>query len=361
MQDSNWFNLDRKAFQQDVNSKQTDLYILKNKNGLEAAITNYGGRLVALSAPDNGGRLADVVLGFKSLDNYLLATERYHGAVIGRVCNRITNARVRIEGNTYNLIVNKEGVHIHGGPEGFHDQVWDVSNVSDNRLHLHYFSRDGEMGYPGNLKVHVCYELSDNNALTVRFKAHTDKATVVNMTFHPYFNLGGEGCGSINDHILRINADRFTAIDKELMQTGESMGVDGTPFDFRKERSIGTYLEDERTNSQMRNGKGYDHNYILNDPSSGVLTWAAIVSHPASGRCMEIQTSAPALQFYSGNGLDGTDTGKNGRIYDYREALALEPQYFPDAPNQPHFPSITLHGEDVYFSEITYLFRSLTG
>jgi aldose 1-epimerase len=339
-----------------VNDKQTDFYVLKNTNGLEAAISTYGGRIVGLIAPDKNGEMADVVTGFDSLDVYLEASEVFHGALIGRVGNRIAKGEFTLDGITYSVPVNNGPNQLHGGVDGFHNQLWTVNEVTGNSIVLSYLSRDGEMGFPGNLDVVVSYTLTDDNELLIAYKATTDKATVVNLTSHPFFNLAGEGSGTINDHILQINADSYTPVDSTLIPLGEHVPVEDTPFDFRTPKAIGRDLDKQDTNEQLRNGTGYDHNFVLNHPGNGEMFLAASVSDPYSGRMMEIYTQEPGLQFYGGNFLDGSDTGKGGVPYKFREAFALETQHFPDSPNQPAFPSIVLEPGDTYRTKTIYKF-----
>jgi len=336
--------------------KQTDFYVLKNVNGLEAAISNYGGRLVGLIAPDKNGDMADVVAGFDSLEAYLDASEVFHGALIGRVGNRIAKGKFTLDGVTYTLPVNNGPNQLHGGVDGFHNQLWTVVEVTDNSIVLSYISVDGEMGYPGKLDVEVIYTLTDDNEFLIDYKAATDQATVVNLTSHPFFNLAGEGSGTINDHVLQINADNYTPVDSTLIPLGEHAPVGDTPFDFRTPKAIGRDMHQQDTNEQLRNGTGYDHNFVLNHPGNGEIFLAASVSDPCSGRMMEVYTQEPGLQFYSGNFLDGSDTGKSGAPYKFREAFALEAQHFPDSPNQPAFPSIALRPGETYTTRTMYKF-----
>ncbi len=339
-----------------VNGTKTDIYVLKNANGLEAAISNYGGRIVGLSAPDKNGDMADVVTGFESTDAYLNAREVFHGALIGRVGNRIAEGKFTLDGVTYTLPINNGPNQLHGGVDGFHNQLWIVAEITDNSIVLSYLSMDGEMGYPGKLDVEVSYTLTDDNEFLIEYKAATDQATVVNLTSHPFFNLAGEGSGTINDHVLQINADSYTPVDSTLIPLGEIAPVEDTPFDFRKPKAIGRNLHEQETNEQLRNGTGYDHNFVLNHPGNGEMFLAASVSDPISGRAMEIYTQEPGLQFYGGNFFDGSDTGKSGAPYRFREAFALETQHFPDSPNQAEFPSITLRPGETYTTKTIYKF-----
>lgn len=353
------FCADLKAenFQTTIDGKKTNLYFLKNGN-ISAAITNYGGRIVSLCVPGRNGEPGDVVLGFSSIDDYLNATEVFHGALIGRVGNRIARGRFELDGKEYTLPLNNGPNHLHGGPGGFHNVVWDVEAATDTSLVLNYLSKDGEMGYPGNLSVEVQYKLTRLNELVISYRATTDKATPVNLTNHAFFNLAGEASGTINNHLLTINADYYTPVDSTLIPLGQNTPVEGTPFDFRKAKPIGQDLRFQEENEQLQHGLGYDHNFVLNKPDCGVLSWAATVVEPESGRKMEIYTQEPGLQFYGGNFMDGSDTGKFGRPFDFREPFALETQHFPDSPNQPGFPSIILQPGDVYSTSSVYRFST---
>lgn len=351
-----WFNLNAENFETLVNGKKTGLYILKNSKGMEAAITNYGGRIVGLTAAGRDGEMADVVLGFNSIDEYLNAKEVFHGALIGRVGNRIANGKFKLDDIEYQLPLNNGPNQLHGGPEGFHNQVWEVKKVTGNSIVLNYLSKDGEMGYPGNVKVKVTYELTDENEFVIYYMATTDKKTVINLTSHPFFNLAGEGNGTINNHVLKVNADKYTPVDSTLIPLGENVTVEGTPFDFREGKEIGRDLEQQTTNLQLQNGLGYDHNFVLNQPVEGEMIWAATVTEPTSGRTMEIHTTEPGLQFYGGNFMDGSSIGNSGKSYLFRESFALETQHFPDSPNRPNFPSIELNPGEIYSTKSIYKF-----
>ena len=357
-ENNNWFKFKASDFETTINGKKTGLYILRNSNGMEAAITNYGGRIVGLTAPGRDGEMANVVLGFNSIDGYLNANEVFFGALIGRVGNRIANGKFTLDGKEYNLPLNNGPNQLHGGPEGFHNQVWDVIKVSENTIVLEYLSKDGEMGYPGNLKVVVSYSLNNKNEFELDYNATTDKRTVVNLTSHPFFNLAGEGNGTINNHILQINADMYTPTDSTLIPLGENESVEGTPFDFKKGKAIGQDLGEQEFNIQLQNGLGYDHNFVLTQPSESGMFWAATIADPESGRSMEIYTIEPGLQFYGGNFLNGSDIGSSGKAYKFREAFALETQHFPDSPNQPNFPSIVLNPGDTYSTKTIYAFKT---
>jgi aldose 1-epimerase len=339
-----------------VKGTQTDFHVLKNANGLEAKISAYGGSIVGLIAPDKHGDMADVITGFSSIEAYMAANEVFHGALIGRVGNRIAKGKFTLEGTTYTLPVNNGPNQLHGGVDGFHNQLWTVKEVTGNSIVLSYLSSDGEMGYPGNLDVEVGYTLTDDNEFLIAYKATTDKATVVNLTSHPFFNLGGEGSGTINNHVLQINADRYTPVDATLIPLGRNAPVKGTPFDFRTPKAIGRDLHEQHSNEQLRNASGYDHNFVLNHPCNDEMFLAASVSDPDNGRKMEIYTQEPGLQFYGGNFFDGSDTGKSGAPYKFREAFALETQHFPDSPNQAAFPSIVLNPGETYTTKTIYKF-----
>ena len=347
-------NLKAEDFQKTLNGKEVGLYFIGNGN-ISMAVTNFGGRIVSLCTSDKTGKMTDVVLGFKNIDEYLKAKEPFHGAIIGRVGNRIAKAQFTLDGITYILPINNNPNHLHGGPKGFHNQVWEVKAVNDTSIILTYASKDDEMGYPGNLNVEVQYLLTANNEVVMNYKATTDKSTLVNLTNHAFFNLGGEASGTINNHILTINADGFTSIDETFIPLGENAVVDGTPFDFRKGKPIGKDLKMQDSIVQLKNGKGYDHNFVLYN-SKDQMILAAVVVEPQNGIKMEIFTEEPGIQFYGGNFFDGSDTGKTGKPHNYREAFALETQHFPDAPNQQSFPSIILNPGETYKSKSVYKF-----
>lgn len=347
--------LDSSVFSGIVDGKQVGLYFLKNKNGLEMAVTNYGAKVVALAVPGKDGVFADIVLGFDSLDDYLHTTEKYFGAVIGRYGNRIAGGKFTLNGKEYKLATNNGPNHLHGGNKGFESRVWDVLEAGPQRLELHYLSPDGEEGYPGNLDVNMVYELTDENEFRITYEARTDDTTILNLTNHSFFNLHGAGNGTVNDHMLQINASRFTPVDSNLIPTGELASVEGTPLDFRQPTVIGSRLDAD--SEQLRFGKGYDHNYVL-DRGEGTdsLMLAATVLEPQSGRYMEVLTTEPGMQFYEGNFLDGSVKGKDGKTYDFRTALCLETQHFPDSPNKDNFPSVVLNPGDTYRQTTVYKF-----
>ena len=349
------FQLKAKDFQTTIDGKKTDLFLLQNKE-TKVYITNYGGRIVSLLTPDKNGDMGDVVLGFNSIDNYLKANGKYHGSLIGRVGNRIAKGRFELNDTVYNLPKNNGENHLHGGPEGINNQVWDVKSIRDNSIVLSYTSEDGAMGYPGNLAMEVSYQLSESNGVIITYEATTDKSTPVNLTNHAFFNLAGEGNGTINDHLLTINADQFTPVDDSLIPLGQNTNVKDTPFDFRIEKAIGQDLNLQEIDLQLSRGKGYDHNFVLNKTDVGELSLAATVVETKSGRKMEVFTEEPGMQFYGGNFFQSKDIGKYGKAFGYRESFALETQHYPDSPNQPNFPSIILNPGEVYSTKTIYKF-----
>lgn len=344
---------DSLAFLGTVDHKAVHLYTLKNKNGAEASITNFGGRIVSLLVKDNKDQLVDVVLGHDSLVSYQGKSENFFGALIGRYGNRIAKGKFTLEGKTYQLEVN-DGVNtLHGGFNGFYKKVWDAKQADGHTLELSYFSKDGEAGYPGNLNVKVTYSLEDDNSLKISYSATSDKATVLNLTNHAYFNLNGAGDKTITDHTLTLEADEYTPVDTTLIPTGKLEKVAGTPFDFTKGKLIGANIND--TDPQLKNGKGYDHNWVLRKGTG--LRKAATVSSDKTGIVMEVLTEEPGIQFYSGNFLtDKINNGKGHATYGYRSAFCLETQHFPDAPNQPSFPATVLKPGSEYKTVSVYKF-----
>ncbi len=346
-------SIEQEPFGTAPNGEPLSLYTLKNRSGMVVKITNYGGIITEMHVPDRHGNLADVTLGFDHPEPYF-GDVPYFGALIGRYGNRIKGGRLAIDGQTVQLDVNNGPNHLHGGTHGFHKAVWHaVPMVADLTigLKLTYRSPDGEMGYPGNLDVTVTYELNDANELLVKYHATTDKATPVNLTQHAYFNLAGRG--SILHHELVINADRYTPIDSESIPLGPLASVEGTPFDFRTPHTVGERIDSD--DAQLANGLGYDHNFVLNKPESKVLSLAAIVREPESGRVLELYTQEPGVQLYSGNFLDGTLTGK-GTQYHHRTGLCLEPQHYPDSPNRPDYPNTILRPGETYSTRSLYRF-----
>lgn len=316
------------------------------------AVTNLGAKIMSLWVPDKNGVMGDVVLGYDTPEHYWRGNP-YFGATIGRYANRIANATFRLRGNTYVLTAN-QGVHtLHGGPTGFHQRIWKME-AAGSHVDFFYQSRAGEEGYPGTLEVAVSYRLTDNNAVEIYYRATTDAPTVLNLTHHSFFNLAGEGAGSVEDHHLRLWADRFCPVDEALIPTGELRPVHGTPMDFRMPATIGQRINADDV--QLRHACGYDHTWVL-ARREHEFALAAWVKEPISGREMEVWTTEPGIQFYSGNFLDGTDVGKGGKRYGFRSAFCLEAQHFPDSPNQPAFPSTELLPGQVYEQKTAYVFR----
>lgn len=333
------------------------LYTLQNAHGMRATITNYGGIVTSLVVPDRTGQPGDVVLGFDSLEGYLRGSP-YFGAIVGRYANRIAGARFTLDGKAYRLAANDDRNALHGGVRGFDKVVWEATPLPDSapsRLRLHYVSADGDEGYPGRLDVTVTYEVTAANELRITYRAATDKATVVNLSHHGYFNLAGQASSSILGHELLIASDRYTPVDASLIPTGDFTRVEGTAFDFQAATPIGARIgADDR---QLRYGKGYDHNFvILGTP--GTLRLAARVRDPESGRTMEVLTTEPGIQFYSGNFLDGTLVGKGGATYGHRAGLCLETQHFPDSPHHAIFPTTVLRPGETFRSETIYRFSA---
>ena len=340
-------------FNTEIDGKPVSLYSLKNSNGLLVQITNYGGKVVNLWTPDKNGNFGDIVLGFDNIKSYETTSEKYFGSLIGRYGNRIGNGTFTIGDETYQLAKNNGENALHGGIKGYNNVVWDATQPDDQTLVLTYLSPDGEEGYPGNLNVKVQYQLTDNNELKIEYWATTDKATPVNLTHHSFFNLKGAGQGTVNDHIVQINADKYTPVDAGLIPTGELAPVEGTPMDFRTPTAIGARIDADF--EQLKLGNGYDHNWVLNPATEG-LTIAGKVVEPVSGRTMEVLTNEPGMQFYGGNFLDGTVSGKEGVPYVFRGAFCLETQHYPDSPNKPEFPSTILEPGDEYYSICVYKF-----
>jgi aldose 1-epimerase len=330
-----------------------EIFTLRDAGGIEARICTYGGILVSLKTPDRGGHLDDVVLGFDQLNGYL-ALNPFFGALVGRYANRIANGSFMLDGVIYALATNNGPNALHGGVKGFDKAVWQATRAgtaSAPGLELNYLSKDGEEGYPGNLRVKAVYSLTADHGLRLDFTATTDKTTIVNLTQHTYFNLAGKG--NILAHQVQIDADRFTPVDSGLIPTGELRPVAGTPLDFRKPTAIGARIDQD--DEQLQRGRGYDHNFVLNH-ALGDLDVIARVSEPTSGRVLEVLTTEPGVQFYTGNFLDGTIKGKGGQVYQKRSGFCLEAQHFPDSPNQPQFPTVTLQPKAVYKNTIIFRF-----
>ena len=349
---------EKKPFGKTPDGQPVDLYVLTNKNGVEAAITNYGGAVVSLKVPDRNGKFGDVVLGYDSLDGYV-NDKSYFGAIVGRYGNRIGHAQFSLDGKTYTLAKNNGENSLHGGIKGFNKAAWAAKELpvkNGQSLELTYLSKDGEEGFPGNLHVRVVYTLTDSNELKIEYSATTDKKTVVNLTNHTYFNLAGPGSGDILGHQLVIEANKFTPVDASLIPTGELRDVPGTPLDFGKATAIGARIDQD--DEQLTLGHGYDHNFVLRRAAGAPISLAARVVEPNTGRVLEVWTTEPGVQFYTGNFLDGTARGKGGLTYARRSAFCLETQHFPDSPNQPKFPSVVLNPGEKYSTTTTYRFTT---
>jgi aldose 1-epimerase len=330
-------------------------YTLKNASGIELRVIDYGGIITSLKTPDRNGAFADIVLGYDDLAGYLKTTP-YFGAIIGRYGNRIASAQFTLDGVSHTLAANNGPNALHGGVVGFDKVLWTATPFAvdgGTGVRLTYTSKDGEEGYPGTLQVAVTYTLSDSNQLAIDYRATTDKATPVNLTQHSYFNLAGDGSGDVLQHVVAIDADRFTPVDSTLIPTGALQPVTGTPFDLRTPTAIGAHINS--ADAQIRNGGGYDHNWVLSRTGAG-LAHAARVLEPTSGRTLDVATTEPGIQFYTGNFLDGTITGKSGHVYKYRNGFCLETQHFPDSPNQPAFPSTILRPGVAYESHTVFSF-----
>ncbi|MBN2102740.1 galactose mutarotase [bacterium] len=342
-----------------VNGQEVYLYTLENENGVRLEITNYGGTIVRWLVPDREGNLGDITLGFNTIEDYVDKSP-YFGCLIGRYGNRIAHGKFVLNEKTYTLAANNEpgGIpcHLHGGIKGFDKRIWDakfIDGEAGKGLKLHYVSKDGEEGYPGNLDVTVTYQLTNENKLIIDYNATTDQPTPVNLTNHAYFNLKGEGNGNILDHELTIFADYMTPVDEGLIPTGEILPVAGTPLDFTEPHEIGERINMDH--EQLKFGLGYDHNWVLNN-QAGELIMAATVIDSTTGRFMEVFTTEPGIQFYSGNFLDGNLIGKSGKSYPIRSGFCLETQHYPDSPNHPHFPSTILNPGEVYQTRTVYQF-----
>jgi len=342
------------GFETTVDGKKTDLYTLKNKKGMQAAITSFGGRLVALMVPDKAGKMIDVVEGFDSVKGYQAAADAFYGATIGRYGNRIGKGHFMLEGKPVQLTINNGLNTLHGGKVGFDVHVWDAKKLDDSSLEIDYISKDGDQGFPGTLKVKVIYALQDDNSLKISYEATTDKPTVVNLTNHAYWNLNGCGSGTILNHTLQIKAGHYTPVDTALIPTGKIDTVGGTPFDFTNPTAIG--LRIEQSADQLKNGKGYDHNFVLDkhDISTPITT----VIGDKSGIVMEVFTQEPGIQFYSGNFMAGKHTLIGGGKDDHRTGFCLETQHYPDSPNQPSWPTTELKTGQIYKTVSIYKFTT---
>ena len=340
-------------FQTVVNDAQTDLYTLKNKAGMEVCITNFGGRIVSIMVPDKNGEMKDVVLGFDSIADYINVPSDF-GASIGRYANRINQGRMVLDGDTIQLPKNNFGHCLHGGPKGWQYQVYEANPIDETTLELTRFSPDGDANFPGNLTAKVLFKLTDDNAIDIKYSATTDKKTVINMTNHSYFNLSGNPSKAATDHILYVNADNYTPVDRTYMTTGEIVPVKDTPMDFTTPKAVGRDI----TNFdfiQLKYGNGYDHNWVLNT-NGDVKQLAAKLTSPESGISLEVYTDEPGIQVYTGNFLDGTVKGKKGIVYNQRASVCLETQHYPDSPNKPQWPSVILEPGQTYNSECIFKF-----
>jgi len=349
-------SVDKASFGQTADGTPVEIYTLRNSKGMEARIMTYGGIVQSLKVPDKNGNLGDVVLGYDDLGGYL-TNSPFFGALIGRYGNRIAKGKFTLDGQEYSLPINNAPNCLHGGDQGFHTRVWKVTKADIGpdgpRLELSYLSKDGEEGFPGNLQVEATYTVTEDNALREVFKAATDKDTVCNLTHHSYFNLSGSG--DVLGYLVYIDANKFTPVDDTLIPTGELRPVAGTPFDFLKPTAIGARIGQD--DQQVKYANGYDDNWVLNHPP-GELGLAARVEDPVSGRVLTVYTTAPGMQFYTGNFLNGTIKGKSGQVYQFRNAFCLEPQDFPDAPNHPDFPPSELKPGETYQNLIIYKFST---
>jgi aldose 1-epimerase len=338
--------------------RRVDRFTLANRSGLRVEIIPYGGIVRAVWAPDRDGRLANVALGFADLAGYLAGNEPFFGCIAGRYANRIARGAFRIDGQSFQLATNDGANHLHGGVRGFDKRLWDAAEIREEGeagVRLSLVSQDGEEGYPGTLAVRVAYRLDEDNQLRINYQAETDRPTIVNLTNHSYWNLAGEGSGSVEDQVLWLRAGRYTPVDASLTPTGELAPVAGTPFDFTTPTAIGARLR--QAHPQLLIGRGYDHNVVLDRPAGDAsLVEAAVLRDPGGGRTLTIATTEPGIQVYAGGYLDGTLVGASGYTYRQGDGIALETQHFPDSPNQPHFPSPLLRPGEVYTSTTVYTF-----
>ncbi len=342
-------------FTTDIDGRRTGLYALTNANGMEVTVTDFGGRIVSVMVPDRAGELRDVVLGFDNIDDYIHVPSDF-GAAIGRYANRIGQGRFTLDGKVYELPKNNFGHCLHGGPDGWQYKVYDVVEADDSHIVLAMYSPDGDANFPGAVEATVTYRLTDDNALDISYEAASDAPTIINLTNHSYFNLSGDPSTSICDDWLWIAADSFTPVDSTFMTTGEIVPVEGTPMDFRTAKRIGDDI-DRYDFVQLKNGNGYDHNWVL--ATAGDITRkAAEVRNDVSGIVLEVYTDEPGVQVYTGNFLDGSVTGKHGIVYDQRAAICLETQHYPDSPNKPAWPSVVLRPDETYRSHCIYRFST---
>ena len=339
-------------FQMEVDGKKTDLYTLRNKNNMEVCVTNFGGRIVSVMVPDKDGQMRDVVLGFDSIQDYVSKPSDF-GASIGRYANRINQGRFTLDGTEYRLPQNNYGHCLHGGPQGFQYRVFDAVQPNPQELELTYMAEDGEEGFPGNITCKVLMKLTDDNAIDIRYEAETDKPTIVNMTNHSYFNLDGDAARN-EAHLLTIDADYYTPVDSTFMTTGEIAPVEGTPMDFRTPTPVGARINDYDF-VQLKNGNGYDHNWVLNTKGD-ITRKCATLESPLTGIVLDVYTNEPGIQVYAGNFLDGSLTGKKGITYNQRASVCLETQKYPDTPNKPEWPSAVLRPGEKYMSQCIFKF-----
>ena len=347
--------LKREDFQTTINGKNTDLYILRNKKGNEVAVTNFGGAVCAIMVPDRNGNYANVIQGHDSIDHVVNSPEQYLSTLIGRYGNRICKGKFQLHGKEYSLALNDGPNSLHGGKKGFNRKVWDALQMNDQSVVLNYVSSYGEEGYSGELKVTVIYTFTDDDEFIIEYMATTNKKTIVNLTHHGFFSLAGiaNPTPTVENVKCEINADYYLPIDNTSIPTGEIRFVEGTPFDFRKPKAIGDEINAD--NEQIKNGSGYDHNYVLNKKEEGELSFAARLTEPTSGRTMEVYTTEPGLQLYTGNFLFGFE-GAHGATFPKRSAICLEAQHFPDTPNHPYFPSVVLNPGEQYKQKTIYKF-----
>ena len=351
----NLCGLKREDFQTTVNGKQTDLFILKNSQGYEVAVTNYGGAIVAIMMPDKDGNYANLIQGHDNIQDVINSPEPFLSVLIGRYGNRICDGKFTLHGKEYQLALNDGKNHLHGGPTGLHAHVWDATRMSENAVVLKYTSPYGEEGFTGEMDVWVAYTLTDDNELVIKYQATTNKLTIVNLTNHGFFSIQGIGnpTPTIDNIICEVNADFYLPIDETSIPTGEILKVEGTPFDFRKPKPIGQDINAD--NEQIKNGSGYDHNYVLNKKEEGELSFAARIKDPVSCRTMEVYTTEPGLQMYTGNFLKGIK-GQHGATFPRRSAVCFEAQHFPDSPNRSYFPSVRLKPGETYTQKTIYKF-----
>jgi aldose 1-epimerase len=348
--------LDPENFRAEIDGKKVDLYTIKNKNGMIVQITNLGAKIEQILVPDKVGKLGDVALGYESIDQ-VRDGQPSMGAFIGRFANRIAEGKFSLDGKQYQLAINNGRNSLHGGSKGSRFVVFDAKQLDPASVQMTYMFKNGEENYPGNLLVTVQYAVTDDNELTLSWNAITDKRTIANFTGHTFFNLAGEGNGNILNHIVTINADHFTPVNENLIPTGEIRPVAGTPFDFTKPTAVGERINQD--DQQLKYGNGYDHNYVLNQKTPGEIGFAARITDPTSGRVMELWTTEPGMQFFSGNNLEGKqprDVGKGGKVYNFRSAFCVEAQHFPDSPNQPNFPSTVVEPDEPFTGKIVYKF-----